>query len=176
MTQADLADKLHVSESAVQKWVSNKNSVPADKIMSVSALLNISSLRFLEENDAMNANMVLNEKELLKLRTLRNGMSQLICDKRFRRHCNDLGTVYLEHPAHTFSNGAKGGAFDDFSDEDYAAMLQVVYENEELFKRSNVDCFNYTDGMHNLMRALESSLQLLDRLIAQSVFLEKMEY
>lgn len=44
MRQKDLADSLHVSESTVQKWIVNKNAVPADRIPDLSQILNISPL------------------------------------------------------------------------------------------------------------------------------------
>lgn len=47
MTQLDLAEKLKVSESTVQKWCVGKNSIPADRIAEIACVLDISPLLLL---------------------------------------------------------------------------------------------------------------------------------
>lgn len=47
LRQKDLARKLMVSESTVQKWVSGKNCVPADRIRDLSVALSVSPLLLL---------------------------------------------------------------------------------------------------------------------------------
>lgn len=42
MRHKDLADKLHVTESTVQKWCVGKNSIPADRIVEIAGILQIS--------------------------------------------------------------------------------------------------------------------------------------
>lgn len=50
MTQQCLADKLHVCESTVQKWVTQHNGIPADKLVDVSLALEVSILDLLGLN------------------------------------------------------------------------------------------------------------------------------
>lgn len=50
MTQQRLADKLHVCESTVQKWVTQHNGIPADKLVDVSLALEVSVLDLLGLN------------------------------------------------------------------------------------------------------------------------------
>ena len=50
MTQKDLAKKLNVCESTVQKWVTDHNGVPADKLVDVSLALQTSVLSLLGLN------------------------------------------------------------------------------------------------------------------------------
>lgn len=61
MTQKQLAEKLHVSESTVQKWCTDKNAIPADKLVDVSCALGISVLSLLgldvQSNDYENVDL-----------------------------------------------------------------------------------------------------------------------
>lgn len=44
MTQKQLAEKLHVSESTVQKWCTDRNAIPADKLVDVACALKLNVL------------------------------------------------------------------------------------------------------------------------------------
>lgn len=68
MTQKQLAEKMHVSESTVQKWCTDKNAIPADKLVDVSCALGISVLTLL----GLNADDIdCEEREIAQLRPSR---------------------------------------------------------------------------------------------------------
>ena len=88
MTQRDLGKLLYVSEDAVQKWETNKNSIPSDKMKELCSIFNVKSSFFFDENNNIDEDFIY----------LQNLFDDNNFDRFYKESANGLLAAYKEIP------------------------------------------------------------------------------
>lgn len=143
MTQKTLADKLCVSESTVQKWCTDKNAIPADKLVDVSCALQVSVLTLLGlDVDDMDCE----EKEIAQLRPSKYVFEECPMCQTYQL---DLAFHYMMLEHYKLE--------DDITEEEIAEL-----ENEQMEILTSEIGTN-TDEVISVMRELDKQGRLFER-------------